>query len=303
MIDVKVLTQALPYMRAHRGKTFVVKMGGELMEDPDVRESLAEDLALAHHVGIRLTVVHGGGPQATELSGRLGLRTEMVEGRRVTDEATLEVAKMVFAGKINVEILGALRGEGLSAVGVSGVDGDILRAVRRPPQDIRDRETGEMRRVDFGHVGDIKAVDTRLLVTLMDAGYVPVVASLAADEEGRILNINADTVATSVAVSLRADKLLVLTNVPGVLRDPADPGSLISCLSVKEAEALIASGAIEKGMVPKVRNLAEAARAGVSRVHVLSGRAPHGLLVELFTREGAGTMITLEEEKQRWLSE
>ncbi|MCU0727216.1 MAG: acetylglutamate kinase, partial [Planctomycetes bacterium] len=199
MIDVKVLTQALPYMRAHRGKTFVVKMGGELVADSATRESLAEDLALAHHTGIRLTVVHGGGPQATDLAGRLGLRTEMVEGRRVTDEATLEVAKMVFAGKINVEILGALRAEGLSAVGVSGVDGDILRAVRRPPQEIRDRETGEVRRVDFGHVGDIHAVDTRLLVTLMDAGYVPVVASLGADAEGRILNINADTVANAVA--------------------------------------------------------------------------------------------------------
>jgi acetylglutamate kinase len=303
MTDVKVLKQALPYMRAHRGKTFVVKMGGELVVDPAARESLAQDIALAHHVGIRLTVVHGGGPQATDLAGRLGLKTEMVEGRRVTDEATLEVAKMVFAGKINVEILGALRGEGLRAVGLSGVDGGILQAVRRAPQDVKDPSTGEVRRVDFGHVGDIREVDSRLLTTLMDAGYVPVVASLAADEEGRILNINADTVANAIAVSLKADKLIVLTNVPGVLRNPQDPQSLISCLCVKEAEELIASGVVTKGMVPKLRNLIEAARAGIPRVHVLSGTMEHGLLLELFTREGAGTMITLEDERQRWLTE
>ncbi len=303
MTDVKVLKQALPYMRAHRGRTFVVKMGGELVAAPGVRDSLAQDLALAHHVGIRLCVVHGGGPQATDLADRLGLRTEMVDGRRVTDEATLQVAKMVFAGQINTDLLGALRGEGLRAVGLSGVSGDIVTAVRRAPQDLVDHATGETRKIDFGHVGDIRTVDTRLLTTLMDADYVPVVASLGADEDGNILNINADTVAEAVAASLHADKYVVLTNVPGVLRDPADPSSLIGALSVREAEELIAQGIISKGMVPKVRSLLAAVRAGIPRVHLLSGLLPHALLVELFTRDGAGTMVTLEEERQRYLAE
>jgi len=301
--DVAVLKQALPYMKAHKGKTFVVKLGGELVQHEEALHSLAQDIALLYHVGIRILVVHGGGPQATDLSKRLGLTPEFFEGRRITDEATLEVAKMVFAGKINVDILGSLRREGLPAVGLSGLSGDVIHAVRREPKDLLDHETGEVRPVDFGHVGDIRNVDPRLVTTLHEAGYVPVISSLGADREGHVLNINADTVATELAVALRADKLLVLTNVPGVLRDAADPDSLVSCLSASEAERLIDEGAIAQGMIPKVTNLIRAVREGVGRTHILSFKAEHALLVELFTKGGSGTMVTLEEERQRYLEE
>ena len=303
MNDVSILKQALPYMKAHKGRIFVVKLGGELVKDEAARESLAEDLALIHHVGVRLVVVHGGGPQATELSRRLGIEPEFFEGRRITDEATLEVAKMVFAGKINLDLLGSLRAEGLRAVGLSGVSGDVIRAVRRDVKNHRDRETGAIVTVDFGHVGDITEVDVRLLTTLTDAGYVPVLASLGADRDGHVLNINADTVASAVAREMLADKLLVLTNVPGVLRDPSDPASVISVLSAKEAEELIESGTVAKGMIPKITNLVEAVRGGVGRTHILSGFIPNALLVELFTKGGAGTMITKEEERRRYLEE
>ncbi len=303
MNDVRILMQALPYFRAHRGKTFLVKVGGALVADRAALADLAKDLALLASVGIRLTVVHGGGPQATEMAGRLGLEAKFVEGRRVTDEATLEVTKMVFSGKINLEILAALRGEGLRAVGLSGVSGDLLHARRRAPTEYRDDETGETKLVDMGHVGDIDSVDTTLLRELMDSGHVPVVSPMAADQDGNFLNINADTVATRFASDLPADKFLLMTNVDGVLRDPADPESLISALSATEAESLIDSGAIGKGMIPKVRNAIEAARAGVARVHILNGGRAHTLLLELFTKTGAGTLITREEERQRYLAE
>jgi acetylglutamate kinase len=303
MNDVAVLKQALPYMKAHKGRTFVVKLGGEIVADEKARASLAQDLALAHHVGIRLVVVHGGGPQASELSRKLGLTPEFFEGRRITDEDTLEVAKMIFAGKISTDLLGALRKEGLRAVGLSGLSGNVIRARRREVRDLVDRETGETRRVDFGHVGDIESVDVDLLTTLTDADYVPVLSSLGADDEGHVLNINADTVATEVALGLGADKLLVLTNVPGVLEDPEDPESVVSALSASDADRMIEAGVIARGMVPKVTNLVRAVRGGVGRTHILSGFVEHALLVELFTKDGAGTMITRAEEQERYLTE
>ncbi len=303
MHDVEILTQALPYIREHRGKTFLLKFGGALVDDKDALRSLAKDVSLLVNVGIRICVVHGGGPQATALAGRLGLEPQFVEGRRVTDEETLEVAKMVFAGKINLEVLGALRGEGLRAVGLTGVSGDLIHAQRRPPREYRDEATGTLRVVDMGHVGDIVDVDTRLLRELMDTGHVPVVASLAADREGNVLNVNADTVATRLAIDLKADKLMLLSDVDGVLRDPRDPSTLIGSISAREIEELIADGTIGKGMIPKVRNAVDAARSGVARVHVLNGEKPHTLLLELFTKVGAGTLITRSEEHERYLKE
>ena len=303
MQDVSILMQALPYIRAHRGRTFLVKFGGALVNDKDALRSLAKDLSLLANVGIRLCVVHGGGPQATAMAQRLGLEAKFVEGRRITDEDTLEVAKMVFAGKINLEVLGALRGEGLRAVGLSGVSGDLLQAVRRKPTEYRDDDTGEKRTVDMGHVGDITDVDTRLLRELMDSGHVPVVSPLAADGEGNFLNINADTVATALAKDLGADKFLLMTDVDGILRDRDDPSSLIGSISAREIEALVADGTIAKGMVPKVSNAVDAVRSGVQRVHVLNGRTPHTLLKELFTKEGCGTLISRSEEHARYLEE
>ncbi len=301
MDDVKILMQALPYIRAHRGKTFVVKFGGAVVENTEALATLAKDVSLLTSVGIDICIVHGGGPQATAMSEKLGLAPKFVEGRRITDADTLEIAKMVFAGKINLEILGALRAQGLSAVGLSGVSGDLVQAVRRQPTEYRDDDTGEKRVVDMGHVGDIESVDTYLLRELMDTGHVPVVSSLAADGDGNFLNINADTVATAMAVDLAADKFLLMTNVDGILRDKDDPSSLVATVTAAEAEKLIEDGVIARGMIPKVNNALDALRGGVDRVHILNGERPHTLLTELLTKRGNGTLLTLEEQPPGYL--
>ncbi|MHC4549062.1 MAG: acetylglutamate kinase [Planctomycetota bacterium] len=301
--DVTTLLQALPYLRRHKGATFVIKCGGEVARDRAALDLLAQDVALCAHVGIRTVVVHGGGPQATELAQKLGHTPTIVQGRRVTDDATLEVAKMVFAGQINVDILGVLRRHGVQPVGVSGVDGDLIHAQRRPATEVTDPATGERREVDFGHVGDITEVNTRLLGKLLDDGYVPVLSSLGSDDAGNIFNINADTVAAHVAMDMRADKLLLLTNAPGLLADPRDPASLISHVSARRCEEMLASGAVQGGMVPKITTLVQAVRGGVRRAHILDGKAPHSLLLELFTKDGTGTMVTTREEEKRYLDE
>jgi len=302
MDDVKILMQALPYIRAHRGKTFVVKFGGAVVENTEALATLAQDVSLLTNVGIHICIIHGGGPQATAMGEKLGLAPKFIEGRRITDADTLEVAKMVFAGKINLEILGALRAQGLRAVGLSGVSGDLVHAVRRQPTEYRDDDTGEKRLVDMGHVGDIERVDTALLRELMDSGHVPVVSSLAADNDGNFLNINADTVATRMAMDLGADKFLLMTNVDGILREKDDPSSLIASIAVAEAEQLIADGVIARGMIPKVNNALEALRGGVDRVHILNGGRPHTLLIELFTKRGTGTLLTLEKQPPGYLT-
>jgi len=301
--EVEILLQALPYMRLHKGATMVVKCGGEIARDKDALGHLARDVALLHHIGVRAVLVHGGGPQATELSEKLGFTPRIVQGRRVTDDDTLEVAKMVFAGQINTNILGALRQEGVAPVGVSGIDGGLLHAVRRPKREMTDPATGAKEEVDFGHVGDITAVDTRLLEKLLDEGYVPVLASLGADDDGNIYNINADTVATRIATDLKAEKVVLLTSVPGLLADRDDPSSLISHISARRCEEMLKSGKIAGGMVPKLQTLIEAVRAGVPRAHILDGTEPHSLLLELFTKHGTGTMLTTSEEEKRYLDE
>jgi acetylglutamate kinase len=289
--DIAVLKQALPYLRHHKKSTMVVKLGGEIAANPEALRSLAEDVSLLTHVGIRIVVVHGGGPQATEMQKRLGLEPVMVGGRRVTDEATLDVAKMVFAGKINTDILSALRRQGVSAVGLSGVDGDILHAKKRPPTEVLDPETGEKRLVDYGLVGDVTAVDTSLVRLLLENKYVPVIASLGSDGSGNILNINADTVASVIAKDLAAAKLVILTGVPGLLRDKSDPKSLVSRITTDEAKAAMKDGSVAGGMLPKLRALVDAVEGGVERGHILSGTIPGAILLELFTSAGSGTLI------------
>jgi acetylglutamate kinase len=295
MKDVRLLKEALPYLRRHRRQTMVVKLGGEIAANPEALDSLAQDVSLLTHVNIRIILVHGGGPQATSLSEKLGLAPRMVQGRRVTDEDTLAVAKMVFAGQINVDILTALRRHGVRAVGLSGVDGDILHATRRPPTAMKDEATGETEMVDFGHVGDVVGVDTSLLSLLVEDGYVPVLSSLAGDEEGSALNVNADTVASVLAQDLEASKLVTLTAVPGVLRDPADPTSLISRLTVSDVRALIADGTVVGGMVPKLTTLIDALDGGVAEAVILSGVDESALLLELFTDRGLGTLIAQDD--------
>ena len=294
------LKGALRYVRAYRDHVFVVKLGGEVLSDPDVRDQVAGQLALLSSLSIRLVVVHGGGPQATALSRRLGQEPKMVAGRRVTDDAALEVAKMVYAGQLNVDLLAALREHKVQAVGLSGIDADLLTAHRRPPVSVVD-DDGRTVQVDYGHVGDIDRVDPRVLVTLMEARFMPVVASLAGDEDGGVYNVNADTVAESLAVALRAQKLIFLTGAPGVLRDRNDPTTLVTFADPDDLAGLMASGALAGGMRPKVEACIRAATSGVERTHIIDGRAPDALLLEVFTGAGCGTMIVARKEKATYL--
>lgn len=282
------LRQALPYINRFKGKTFVVKVGGDIAEDDAGLHAFCEEVALLAQVGIRVVMVHGGGKQATELSQKLGIEPKMIQGRRVTDERTLDVVMMVFAGKINTEILGSLRRAGVDAVGLSGVDGGIINAVRRPPKKIFNEKTGREEVVDFGHVGDIVSIDTRLLSTLLAADFVPVIASLGGDDQGNILNINADTVASEIAAALRAEKLILASDVDGILRTDE---TLISRVTPEEIDALIRQGVIRGGMIPKAQGAVEALLDGVKSVHIINGKKASTLLAEVFTDTGAGTMI------------
>ncbi|HWS55220.1 MAG TPA: acetylglutamate kinase, partial [Pyrinomonadaceae bacterium] len=250
-----------------------------------------EELALLHQVGIRVCVVHGGGKQLTELAAQLGVEQTIIDGRRVTDDATLDMAKMIFAGKINTDILAALRHRGVEAVGLSGVDGDIVHAERRPPRDIVNRETGVSERVDFGHVGDIIRINDRLLRVLLDHDYLPVVSSLGADSEGRVFNINADTIAAEIAVRLEAEKLVMLSDVDGIYLRPGERAAKLSRLSAAEVEALITGGVATGGMIPKLQNIADLLRRGVRSAHIIKGSLRNAILAEVFTDEGTGTMI------------
>src|SRR6267154_813814 len=215
-LRLDLLREALPYIKRFKGKTFVIKLSGKVTEERERLISLAEELALMHQVGIRLCVVHGGGKQLSELANRMGVQQTIIDGRRVTDDATLEMAKMIFAGKINTDILAALRHRNVEAVGLSGVDGNIVHAERRPPKEILNKVTGEREQVDFGNVGDVVKINTRLLTVLLDHGYLPVISSLGADAEGTIFNINADTIAAEIAAQLNAEKLILLSDVDGI---------------------------------------------------------------------------------------
>ncbi len=277
-IDVSILVQALPYIRAFRDRTFVVKFGGELTRDREHLEAIAEDLTLLEAVGIRLVAVHGGGPQANELSELLGFKPQIVDGRRITDERALEVAKMVFAGKINTEVLSALRKHGGAGVGLSGVDAGIVKA--------RKRGVGA---IDFGFVGDVDGVDTVLIDELVKLDYIPVISSLAADDDGTILNVNADTIAAEIAIGLKAEKLLSMTTAKGVL---GTDGQVISEMSAAEARQLIRDKVATSGMIPKLEACARAVEGGVKKAHIIDGLTRHALLAEVFTERGIGTMVT-----------
>ncbi len=294
------LKGALRYVRAYRDQVFVVKLGGDVLSEAEVRGHVAGQLGLLSSLGIRLVVVHGGGPQATALSRRLGHEPRMVAGRRVTDDQALEVAKMVYAGALNVDLLASLREHKVQAVGLSGVDADLIGAHRRPPVTVVD-DDGRTVQVDYGHVGDVDRVDPRVLTTLMEARFVPVVASLAGDDDGGVFNVNADTVAESLAVALRAQKLIFLTGAPGVLRDRSDPASLVTFADPDDLAGLMASGALAGGMRPKVEACIRAATSGVERTHIINGRVPDALLLEVFTGAGCGTMIVGRKEKATYL--
>jgi acetylglutamate kinase len=290
-LRLDLLREALPYIQRFKGKTFVVKLSGKVTEDRDRLASLCEELALLHQVGIRICVIHGGGKQLTELAKKMGIEQTIIEGRRVTDDETLEMAKMIFAGKINTDILAALRHRGVEAVGLSGVDGNIVHAERRPPKEVFDRATGESAHIDFGHVGDILEIDSRLLTVLLDQGYLPVVSSLGADAEGKVFNINADTIASAIAVQLQAEKLVLLSDVDGIFLRTGEPDTKLSRLTAGEAKALIDDGSATGGMIPKLQNIVDILDRGVKSAHIINGNMRNSLLAEVFTNEGTGTMI------------
>jgi acetylglutamate kinase len=294
------LKGALRYVRAYRDHTFVVKLGGDVLADAEALDRVAQQLGLLTSLSIRIVVVHGGGPQATAVSRRLGHEPTMVAGRRVTDEAALDVAKMVYSGTLNVDLLAALRAHEVQGVGLSGVDADLITARRRPPVKVVD-DAGVSREVDYGHVGDVERVDPRILTTLLEARFMPVVASLAGDSDGNVFNVNADTVAESLAVALRAQKLIFLTGAPGVLRDRNDASSLVTFADPDDLVALMSNGALAGGMRPKVEACIRAATGGVERTHIIDGRLADSLLLEVFTGAGCGTMIVGRKEKATYL--
>ena len=288
---LNLLREALPYIQKFQGKTFIVKFSGKVTEDKDNLMSLAEELALLHQVGIRVCVIHGGGKQLNELAEKLGVAQTVISGRRVTDDDTLDLAKMIFRGKINTEILASLRHRGIEAVGLSGIDGGVVKAVKRPPKDVLNKVTGETETVDFGHVGDIVDVDTRLITLLLENRYLPIISSLGADDEGKVYNINADTIAAEIAASLQAEKLILLSDVNGIYLDEKDKETKISRLTIADARNLIDTGRATGGMIPKLENLISLLRRGVGSAHVISGTKRNALLSEVFTDEGTGTMV------------
>ena len=284
------LKNAAPDIRWYKGKTFVVKVGGGVFADENATRVLVEQIAILHFFGVRVVLVHGGGPQLTELSAALGVPTRMVEGRRITDQKSIDATTMVLNGLINTRILGICRDLNIEAVGISGVDAGLVRAHKRPP--VKLDSSGEL--IDYGFVGDIDAVDPTVLKKLLDNGLMPVVSPLSADQSGTLLNINADTVAAAIGAALAAEKLILCTGAPGILGELADPGSLISYTDLKGLKRLRDEGRIADGMLPKAKAIEDAIRGGVRRVHVVSYQAPEGILGEVFTNEGTGTLIVAD---------
>jgi len=273
----QILSEALPYIREFAGRTVVLKYGGHAMDDPVLAALFAEDVVLMRLVGMYPVVVHGGGPQITDLMRRLGKEPEFVDGLRVTDAETVDIARMALVGKVNREIVTSLNRHGSYAVGLSGEDAGLLKV--------------EARDVRLGFVGDVQSIDPAILVRMLREDLIPVVATIGVDAEGQAYNVNADTVAAAIAQALEAEKLVYLTDVAGVYEDFGDEGSLISQTDIAGLERLLADGKVGEGMIPKLWSCIEAVRGGVHRAHILDGRLPHVLLLELFTREGVGTVI------------
>ncbi len=285
-IVVSALKHAAPYIRLFKGKVFVIKAGGEVFADPVQATAFVEQVGILHQVGIRTVLIHGGGPQSTQLATDLGLNTEFVDGRRVTNSDSLNVAAMILNGQINTRILATCRDLKIPAVGISGVDAGLIRAHKRPPVEREGKEA-----VDYGFVGDIDSVDADILRKQLDNGLMPVVSPLSCDESGTLLNINADTVAAAIAAELDAEKLILVTGAIGILEDINDPGSLISYIDRKHLKQLKDDGALADGMLPKAAAIDAAIENGVQRVHVISHKLADSILLEVFTNEGTGTLV------------
>ena len=299
-IVVAALKHAAPYIRMFKRKIFVLKAGGEVFANADSTRDLIRQIAILHQVGIGVVLVHGGGQQSTELAEALGIDSEFIAGRRVTNDRSLEVSAMVLNGRINTDILAACRKLDLPAVGISGIDAGLIKAHRRPPVEVEGYDDGP---VDYGFVGDIDSIDATIVRTQIDSGMVPVISPLSADSTGTLLNINADTVAAALASAVGAEKLILITGAPGILEDATDPGSLVSYVDLSGLQALREGGALAAGMLPKATAIEAAIKGGVPRVHVISFKLPDTLLLEVFTNEGTGTLVveninTLSAEEQ-----
>src|SRR5262245_7907981 len=292
-IVITALRHALPYLRIFKNKVFVLKAGGDAFFTPESTRALMEQIGILHQVGIRVVVVHGGGPQSTALAKRLGLSTQMVEGRRVTDAQTLEVSTMVLNGEINTRIVAVCRALGIPAIGISSVDGGRITGPKGQSVQVGGQT------VDYGFVGDIIGLDTSILVKQLDNDLVPIVSPLSADDQGTVLNINADTVAAMIAVELKAEKFVMATGTPGILESLEDPRSLISYIDRAGLRRLREEGKISGGMLPKVSAIERALSGGVPRVHVISYAQADSLLLEVFTNEGTGTLVVNDTKALR----
>ena len=274
----EVLTQALPYIQKYNGKVVVIKYGGNAMIDEQLKQQVMEDIVLLWLIGIKVVLVHGGGPEITELMEKLGKKSEFVGGLRVTDKETVDIVQMVLAGKVNKTLVALLEKHGGNAMGISGMDGKLIQATMKDEK--------------LGYVGKITKVNIQPIADLLEKGYIPVVSTLGYDKEGNIYNINGDTAAAWIAGALGAKRLIMMTDVAGILRDKNDPDSLIPNISIPEAEKLFEENVINGGMIPKVQCCIDAINAGVQKVIIMDGRVPHSILMELLTDEGAGTMVT-----------
>ena len=288
-LRTRTLVEALPYMQQYRGATFVIKYGGSAMASPSLSQAVMKDVVLLNLVGVRVILVHGGGPQVSEMMRRLGKEPTFVHGQRVTDAETMEIAEMVLAGKVNKDIAASIEVLGGDAVGLSGRDAALMRARKKTAESPEGP-------VDLGFVGEIESVNTGLLQSLTREGFIPVVCSIGFGPEGQGLNINADHAAGRIAAALGAEKLLMLTDVRGVLADPSDRTSLMPVLSVSQAEEMIRTGVADGGMIPKLNACIDAVRAGTAKAHIVDGRIEHALLTEVFTDEGIGTMVVADDE-------
>ncbi len=289
MNRAEVLAEALPYIEEFRGAYVVLKYGGHAMLDEEAMDWTIKDTILLKYVGMKPVVVHGGGPEISKAMEKMGKKPQFIEGLRVTDEETMDIVKMVLVGKINTEIVSRFNAVGGMGVGLSGKDGQLIMARKKAPQKVL--RAGVEREVDLGLVGETEQINPKILEILTAQDYVPVIAPIGLTKDGKSLNLNADTVAGDVALALHAKKLIVLTDVPGVLRDLKDEGSLLRTIRSREMEALLQEGVIEGSMIPKLRACAKAVEGGVEKTHIIDGRVKHSILLELFTDEGIGTMV------------
>lgn len=279
----RILVHALPYIKKYNGKIVVIKYGGNAMTSEKLKDSVMRDIVLLSLIGVKVVLVHGGGPEITELLSKIGKKTEFVDGLRVTDKETVEAAQMVLAGKINKNLVNLIECRGGKSIGLSGIDGHMIKAK------VKDER--------LGYVGSITAIDPTPITDVLEKGYIPVVSTLGCDDEGNVYNINADTAAAKIAGALKAESLISLTDTPGILADKNNPESLISHITVEETKALIADGTISDGMIPKVECCTGAIKDGVKKVFIIDGRIPHSLLIETLTDEGIGTMFEDKSEE------